>query len=148
MICAKHQDREAAGNCVDCGRGLCVECLNEYTMPLCHECASIRSKEVKSEFIKFVVISAILFIIALSGSTSEEGFLEALLRSYFIAAIPWGWKTLGRITPDVFLIMPLMGWLIYLMIKLGFAAVIGAFVLPYQVYKGYRELKQLQMIGL
>ena len=43
----------------------------------------------------------------------------------------FGWKALGRIQPDIFLIMPIGGWLLYFVIKGVLSVIIGVFVAPF-----------------
>jgi len=69
-----------------------------------------------------------LIVVGLSASTPV--FLVTMIGcGYF------GWKALSRITPSIFLIMPLMGWFIYFFIKGMLSVVIGAFIAPYQIGK-------------
>ena len=79
------------------------------------------------------IISAVIIyglIVAGLGSGTSAVFLATMfLCAYF------GWKALNRITPDIFLIMPLSGWFVYFFIKGFLSAVIGAFVAPFQIGK-------------
>jgi hypothetical protein len=43
-----------------------------------------------------------------------------------ISSVIAGWKTLNRITPAVFLFLPLLGWVVYFIIKLVLALLCGA----------------------
>jgi len=52
-------------------------------------------------------------------------------QAFFIACVPYGWKILNMITPNVFLWMPFIGWVIYFVVKVTLAAVIGIFVMAY-----------------
>lgn len=47
----------------------------------------------------------------------------------------FGWKALARITPDVFLWMPLASWLIYFVVKGLLSIFIGAIVAPFWIGK-------------
>lgn len=38
MKCYNHPDRDAVGTCVDCGKGLCQECMDLWTIPVCTDC--------------------------------------------------------------------------------------------------------------
>lgn len=53
---------------------------------------------------------------------------------YIICAI-FGWRVLNMIQPDLFLWMPLLGWLLYFFIKFILAACIGFFVAPFVIGK-------------
>lgn len=45
----------------------------------------------------------------------------------------FGWSTLNKIQPAMFLWMPIGGWLIYVLIKLILSIMIGIFVAPYKI---------------
>ena len=38
MNCYNHIDQPAVGTCIDCGKGLCSECSNKYTIFICDSC--------------------------------------------------------------------------------------------------------------
>lgn len=71
--------------------------------------------------------------------------LVVLLVSMFGGGIPFlilaaafvyfGWRALAKITPNIFLIMPIGGWAIYFLIKGMLALAIGPFIAPYQLAK-------------
>ena len=44
----------------------------------------------------------------------------------------WGWKALDRITPQMFVFMPVVGWLIYFAIKGILALFVGMLIGPYK----------------
>lgn len=46
-----------------------------------------------------------------------------------------GWKSLTMIQPNIFLIMPLVGWVIYFVIKGLISLLLGIFILPYRIAK-------------
>lgn len=76
----------------------------------------------------YLLIWGLIAFFAGIGSTVVAVILFALL-AYF------GWKALARITPNVFLIMPIGGWIIYYLVKGVLAFFIGFFVAPYQIAK-------------
>lgn len=67
---------------------------------------------------------------------SIAGVAAALIWVYF------GWKALTFITPRVFLIMPLVGWVAYFCIKGLLAVVVGIFVAPYYLAKKVTAIVQ------
>lgn len=88
----------------------------------------------KSNFIKSmggrVVIIAICYIVTLFivlALPDTVGMFLALLCVYF------GWIALERIQPVYFLWLPIIGWLIYLLVKIVIAYIIGLFVAPYKI---------------
>ena len=50
MNCYNHPDLPAVSSCIDCNKGLCIECSSRYTFPICVECIKIESltNEAKS----------------------------------------------------------------------------------------------------
>lgn len=51
----------------------------------------------------------------------------------FAVCTYFGWKALTFITPRIFLVMPLAGWLIYFLIKGIVSFFVGCFVAPFQI---------------
>lgn len=75
-----------------------------------------------------VVLSIVLYVVDFLILYLTVPF-GSILMAYF------GWKALNRITPDIFLIMPLSSWLWYFLIKGILAILVGMFVAPYQITK-------------
>lgn len=146
MKCYKHYEMDAVSSCTDCGKTMCPQCTQKYTFPICDSCNLVRIKADKNQLIKNSVIMVILFIIGFDFGSSSGLFL-GLLSGYFFAGIPWGWSVLNRITPNIFLFMPLIGWVIYFGMKLGLSLMIGMFVTPYKIYQvvnGLKRAKELE----
>lgn len=78
--------------------------------------------------ILYAIIWGIMVALTATNSTTI-GLIYFALFAFF------GWKSLSKITPDIFLIMPLVGWVIYFVIKLILSVIIGMFVAPYQIAK-------------
>lgn len=68
--------------------------------------------------------------------------LEFLLLIEILAFSVCGWKALNRITPDIFLIMPIGHWAIYILIKGLLSAMCGVFVAPFVISKKIISLIQ------
>lgn len=81
-------------------------------------------------FILYVVIFSLILLLSQLFEGGGIGF--AILMVLFIY---FGWNALNRLTPDIFLIMPVGGWVIYYIVKLLLAAVIGIFVAPFVIAK-------------
>jgi drug/metabolite transporter superfamily protein YnfA len=45
--------------------------------------------------------------------------------TYFFWSWYWGYRALARVQPRIFLVLPLIGWLIYFMIKFSLGGVYG-----------------------
>ena len=59
----------------------------------------------------------------------------ALAVVFAVAFIYFGWKALSRITPEVFVIMPVGSWIVYFIVKGFLAFFLGVFVAPYVIGK-------------
>lgn len=89
------------------------------------------STELRTELMelgKQTAIAIELFILGLVlGGNASEAFI--------VACIPYGWRVLNMITPNIFLIMPFIGWVIYFIVKMTLAAMVGVFVMAYTFIK-------------
>lgn len=146
MKCYQHYERDVVSQCVDCGRGLCPECTEKWAFPICDDCNYKRASADKRQVVKNIALTIVLFVLGFSVS-AQVPFIIKLLVGYIFAGIPWGWGVLNRITPNIFLFLPIVGWIFYFIIKLGIAATIGEFVLPYKIFmfvKNYKKVKNIQ----
>lgn len=147
MKCFYHCGEDAVAVCVDCGKGLCYECAHRFSVPICPECNLQRIKVSRKLLIKNAIIMIVAFIIGFSyglGPYSNTDMGMRIFMGYLFAGIPWGWSALTRITPNVFLSLPWVGWLIYVGIKLCLSFLIGMFVTPYKIYKTVKGLIQAE----
>ena len=78
-----------------------------------------------------------LFLQAVIG---EVGLFLALPLAIFVTIM--GWKTLSRITPEIFVFMPLGGWLIYFVVKFILSVFVGYFTVP--IYLGKKISEKVQ----
>lgn len=144
MKCYKHNERDAVSQCIDCGRGLCPECTNKFTFPICDQCELKRINASKQLLVKNIVIMIALFIFGLL--IGPENFLGKILMGYCFAGIPWGWSILTKITPKMFLFMSWIGWIIYFLYKIMISTMIGMFVTPFKIYKTIKELSNAKLL--
>lgn len=95
-----------------------------------------------------VVLTAIVYAITLllmsfigwlSNYLPEDGtFMNAVGIIGIILIVVWtvlGWKSLSMIQPQIFLIMPIVGWIAYFVIKGFLSMLLGIFIAPYQIAK-------------
>lgn len=85
--------------------------------------------------IEILITIALTFIIwgaTLYFAFNDNTLFAALMLLLFSGC---GWKALNGITPSVFLILPIGGWLIYLLVKLFLSYFIGVFVAPFYISK-------------
>ena len=85
---------------------------------------------------KFCLIFA-LYVIILGLTASLIGILGGGpgFGVALVIFVYFGWKALNRLTPNIFLIMPVGGWLIYYVVKLVLSIFIGVFVAPFVLAK-------------
>jgi hypothetical protein len=148
MKCYKHYDRDAVSQCIECSKTLCPECTSKYNKPLCDQCVIEWTKSNRLMLIKNIIIMIAVFIFAFSAIYVDAPIGDRFLMSLFFSGIPWGWSFLNKITPNIFLFMPLVGWLIYFGIKLVLSLFIGTIVMPFKIYqiiKGINDSKKMLM---
>ena len=138
MACYYHQQRETSATCNTCGKHLCVECASVFEPPTCMSCADNIISDIKKEMIKNIAISVVLMVVGIVISKSPYGAL--------LAGIPYGWSALTKITPTLFVWMPLVGWVIYFFIKLLLAYIIGIFALPFKLYQWIAEMRRVKRL--
>lgn len=149
MKCYKHLSEDIVVQCHSCGKGLCSPCSKRFTSILCDDCLVKGNREFKKQTMKDLAISAgifVFFIFNLSGQTKGHQSMPLpmiIVTSYMMASIPWGWRLLGSITPQVFLILPLIGWFVYLIFKLWLSAITGFFIAPYKIYRAVKDIREL-----
>lgn len=153
MNCFYHPTDVSTAICQDCGRGLCHHCSKAYETPICIACNRERIKSDKTYLMKdFAIIFGLggLFFLFFGGiifSSSAKFNLFLLLYSYYLfCSIVAGWRFLTKISPNFFLVLPLVGWLIFFLIKGMISVFVGPFILPYRVYQNIKRWKELNEI--
>lgn len=159
MNCYNHPTQIAVAQCQDCGKGLCSQCATTYSIPICNSCNKSRIKGERSRIIKELLVTFIggfvltyLFSKLLSTPVKEGGHtvtfdtVTYLMLFYICAGIIAGWQTLTRITPRMFLVLPIIGWLIYFALKLFLAFWVGLIMLPIRTVRNIIRFIQLQKI--
>jgi hypothetical protein len=146
MNCYNHPEEAAVSSCIDCGKGLCIKCTDLYKMPICSDCNLKRVEVDKGSFFGFYVLSGILFglgfVITLSSDASVVGIAMGLIVGLVYSGIPWGWRMLSSVQPKMFLVLPLVGWLVYFMLKLFLAMFVGLVAMPIGIVKAVSTYKK------
>lgn len=92
--------------------------------------------KVTLTIVTYVIYLLIVGLLSKLGlGTSDNKVMIVIAAVLSIASLYFGWRTLSFIQPNVFLIMPLVGWLFYFVIKGILSIFIGVFVIPYQISK-------------
>ena len=163
MKCIHHLDRDACAQCATCGKFLCNECATIWNPPLCQDCGAAAEKAEKDKTKSMITWAVILGIIGIAlgccicaGASADISgkyiiqyfFVSAaitLMFGYCFASIPFGWKAVRFIKLENFLILPLVGWLIYFGIKFMLAYFVGLFAMPVYIVKAIiRHVREKQ----
>ena len=80
-------------------------------------------------YVVFFAVFGIVVALSMDAQSPVFAFVYAAIFAYY------GWKSLNRITPNIFLIMPIIGWVIYFTIKFILAYFIGVVIAPFKIAK-------------
>lgn len=160
MNCFNHHELSAIAQCQDCSKGLCNECATKYSIPICSICNSSRGKSEKDQIIKELFWTyglglGLTFLVSRGsmgqmtfGNNSIETSLMFFMMFYMCSGLVAGWYTLNRITPQVFLFLPLIGWVIYFVIKMMISIWVGLIMLPVRTCRNVRRIRQINAIPI
>lgn len=167
MKCFNHENCEAVAYCQNCGKGLCKECAEKHVPCLCDDCYKIlqeRNEQEKlsqeeerrmryrnslvntrSEFVKTSIIGLVLALIMVSGS--RDG--NRLWWFFVCFTVPFGWNLLTYV--QSFFSISLFGtigfWMIWIIIKFIFSAIIGIPSFIYQTIKVITAQKKINILS-
>lgn len=154
MKCYYHPNREIVATCTECGKGLCKECASKWEPILCDDCAKGRIGDKKASLKKPIELSVVALvagvIIGVITAIQDKRFDNLVLCLTFAFAVVFtvnGWQWLNRIQPNMFLFLPIVGWLIYFFVKFIIALWVGFVAFPvnaYRFWKGNREANELE----
>lgn len=149
MNCFNHENSVAVAFCQDCNKGLCQNCAKKNSMPICDQCNHLRGIATMNGVWKEIIITfgfglSLTTLVLLKASTPDNslriGMYEFMIFFYCCSGIVAGWKTLNRISPNVFIILPLIGWLIYFIVKLLLSFWVGIVMLPIRTINNIAKL--------
>lgn len=158
MNCFNHPELVSVAVCQDCQKGLCHQCASKYSPPICSQCSDSRVKTEKTtiykEFLLYFGLGSLIYFILVylpshhieASPDDPSKFMMFLLLLLMGGSIVAGWKTLDGFTSRYFLFLPIFGWVIYFMLKLGVSGMIGPTMLPIRIYRNVRRLTQLNKI--
>ncbi|WP_411954005.1 hypothetical protein ACKXGF_12305 [Alkalibacillus sp. S2W] len=148
MKCYKHNGLDAVSTCNSCSKAMCNECTNYFDTPVCIDCNLNLVSEERTNYFKNLALMGLLFVVGIMfAQTENTGLFLTLFTAYMFAGIPWGWSVLSNITPNVFLFLPIVGWVIYFVLKVMISSFVGVFITPFKVMqavKGIKETKSLE----
>lgn len=131
--CIPHMKRPSVRNCRTCGGPICQECATNYDGQ-CIECEKKNIAAYRKNFqdpITYLIAAVIIVVFVLVAGVIGLGLppvdqipgilLGSILLIIGFATFPYGWRGLSMITSKFFLILPIIGWVIYFVVK-GLAA--------------------------
>ena len=139
MNCINHPSESAVSQCHVCGKGLCVDCTNKYSKPICPDCFSNSLKKQKRTVVIEILltilvglpVAIILDLLVNDTFKTPDSFWESrFFLLYTGLGLVAGWKTLTRITPQVFLFLPILGWVFYFLVKAILSLFVGLVAFP------------------
>jgi len=147
VYCSVHPNQPAVGYCQSCGGGLCYSCFHAWNPPTCQHCANVQFARQRSGNRGILVAAAVLFVIGvLFGLGSNSGLLVALAVGYVLAGFPAGWASLGSLVNrrgrTVFLILPIVGWLLLWVIRFALSPFVGIVALPIRIVAAIKGVKK------
>ena len=169
MNCYNHIDLPAVATCIDCGKGLCSECSNKYTILICDSCRLKRLYTEKSSIATRWGISiaiAVLFTL-LNFEILPKDFLiylimlPSMIICVFIISISiqYGWRALNSVMPPVSFVvsffiswlligwfLALIGWILYVSIRVTLSFFIGLIITPIMLFKDIKRYKEVRKI--
>ncbi|MBF0914050.1 hypothetical protein HXK64_03840, partial [Candidatus Gracilibacteria bacterium] len=121
MKCYNHPENDAVATCADCQKGLCHECASIYQEPVCAPCNQKRINYEHQNIFKDFGIMLVLGIgltylwVSMFSERLSHGIdvMFVIVYFYIFFSIYNGWKFLNKITPEMFLFMSIIGWIIY-----------------------------------
>ena len=152
MNCFNHPIEIAVGTCQDCNKGLCPNCAKKFQITICSGCNNLRIENEKANIItELLTIFFIGWALYFFNNKIDKDQISFTLSHkiglfYGFCSLVAGWKYLNKLTPQMFLFLPIVGWVIYFITKLLISAMIGIFVLPFKTFrniKRYLELKKI-----
>ena len=99
----------------------------EKISPILQFLASVGGRVVST-----IVFAAIIYGILMAALQTEN---TVLLGIVLLGCGYFGWQSLNKITPKIFLWMPLAGWAIYFLVKGLLSIIVGAFIAPFWLGK-------------
>lgn len=129
MDCYKHQGMSVVAQCHNCGKGMCSECSERFTVMLCEKCLLENNEQAKRKVIVSFVISIIFAVIGVyvGVHSGASGVVGAIGYCYLGLSVPWGYSFVGKfITAPYF--------------KAVLALFLGWAIAPFSIYRNIKEL--------
>jgi hypothetical protein len=144
MKCYKHNGIDASANCHDCGKALCNDCADQFSLMLCEGCLLANNEVVRKGLIRQFIKTVLFFAVGLFLGAQVEGggLLGPIIIGYFFLSFPAGMTLARKLLGKAF--DSDAGWVIAF--SLGTAIFVGPFVAPFMIYKDIKELKSINAL--
>lgn len=144
MKCATHPSLDAVAQCNHCSVGLCKECFDLFSPPLCAKCASQHNRNVAKTFYMTLGLMGALFIGALIVLLPTLPAEDALTFSICAGFFPAGWQFMNRwMAPGGGYFFAIARWM-NLSMFIIFSALFGFILGPIYLYKAWKELSVIR----
>jgi len=146
MQCLNHFDQPIVGTCRVCGGGLCNDCFGRYSDPLCARDALEQNRQLRTSINRGFVIAGTLAALGFVLTISSGPGL-AIGGAYVFGASYFGWRVVRHLLSHLnfILIMPLMGWVVYSILLISMALLLGTIVAPFEIWRSLRTLSAIRM---
>lgn len=150
MNCFYHPNEQAVATCPQCGKGLCAACAQKWPQSVCDNCAqeniTLHIANRKKPLVTSIVILAVSLAIGLIMSIAEGDFsmMNIVFAGLGVVLIVNGWSVLTKIQPSMFLFLPIIGWVIYFVIKALISYFVGIVAFPLNIYHYFRDKKDAE----
>ena len=167
MNCYNHSDQPAVSTCIDCGKGLCSECSNKYTIFICDSCNLNRlyteKSSIETRWIISIAIAVSLTFLNFKFWPEDFLFYLIMFPSMIICIflicmiIQYGWRALNSIMPPISFVVSffigwfLLGWFLllvslflYFAVRLTLSSFIGLIITPMMLFKDVKRYKEVK----
>ena len=132
MNCFNHPSLTAVAQCLDCGKGLCVECASAYKETICTNCVKARRRKSITAYTLLLSFYALLFILGyrwdfmavLHGSDAQ------IWSGYILMSIFTGYQFVNAIAPFKMTSGDAASWNFYYIFKFILYLIVGFFTAP------------------
>ena len=114
---------------------------------MCASCAQTEYQEYQKDLRKNILLGAFLGVAWIIFFLSADTALSPpviILEGIGFSFVPFGWKALSAITPRLFLLMPIVGWFVYFVLKLCLSILIGWLAALVQIIGTTKILHQIE----
>jgi len=156
MNCYNHPVQVAVAQCSDCGKGLCTQCASAYNIAICEVCSNQRISQEKRSIVKNWLLTlvaglVVMFVLGVflftPGAEHKFRYFGYPMLFYISCGFLPGWRALRGVNSNTFVVLPVLGWVFYFVIKFILAIAIGWIVLPFKLVKDAIRFIQLVKMG-